>query len=320
VQPKGVVNGQPFEPAAVLLIQASSGEQTLHFYDQPSDAVCQAPFPGRVKTMLAFIAGREKPYAVGGPYTQADGLQLYFSIGGASPPDQFEAAITFTEADAASNRLRGNIRYKGADGTTLTGAFTGDYCPTKAKVRTEAPPVHGLAWTMDAVAPDTLPAAPAQGALAGLPFSPAHVSVHGAGDQTKMYFFATTPKDACSTPASGRVVTRVAGVKIDEAPTGARIDTFEVRLKDPAVLATGGRLAARSGDATSRKRAHAAIHFYEADGNRAIMYSQFFSLALAIDGVDEAAKTIKGRIYAAVKDSGLSMVVGGFTATRCPAK
>lgn len=318
LRPIGAANGQPFAPQAALLMQESSGTQTLHFFDQPSEATCREPFPGRVVTRFGFIASPEKPYAAGGTYTQADGVRLYFDLGGASPPEEYEVEIKLTETDAASNRLRGTIRYSGADGTKLDGEFTGDYCPTKAQVRTETQPIHGLDWTMEAVAPDTLPEAPAQGVLAGLPFTPAFVNIQTDTPYTTLYFYAEKPPDPCARPARGRVTTRIGGVKVDEKSSGVRIDTFLVQLPDPAVLKTGGRLAARYADPEARKLGRASILFYEADGNRSVLYSQFYSLALAVDEAEAGAETVRGRVFAAVRDSGKSMVVGRFEAHRCP--
>ena len=59
-----------------------------------------------------------------------------------------------------------------------------------------------------------------------------------------------------------------------------------------------------------------AINLFEPDGARAWRYAQYFSAALAVDGVTDAE--VRARVGLSLPDQGKSALAGAFTAKRCP--
>jgi hypothetical protein len=110
----------------------------------------------------------------------------------------------------------------------------------------------------------------------------------------------------------------VVGSLADKDGPTFQADNFGIDLT--AVPAAGAALtghAAQGSDDKKDQIIDADLDVFEPDGYRGWRYSQYYSAALAIDAVTDTEVT--ARVQLSLPDDGKSMLVGAFTAKRCPA-
>jgi hypothetical protein len=222
-----------------------------------------------------------------------------------------KAKIEITKRDAAAFRMEGTIDLVSEDGKwKLSGPFSGEYCPTKVVPRESPEPLLGRAWTLDAVDPAKLVAEPIQAIVAGTPAAIQLVTLretkkHDGKPIHQVVFYTQPRKDPCAERPYG------GGGALAQEPN----DSFAIDLESAPTK--GATFAARfTSDAEKTGPVDGAdLRVFEPDGYRSWIYSQYFSVALAFDELDD--KTAKGRVFLAIPDNGKSMLVGAFTAIRC---
>lgn len=317
--PEGLAAGEPFAPDLVMLLEdGRHGRFSFHVQGKRAAdrLLCQEPLGSASVAELTAIRDQDE-WPVGAatelPLDRFSGSMIEY---GAKPTGT--ARLTLREKNVATFELAGDVEIQSPDGRwKLAGPFRGEYCPSKIRIRETAEPIHGLAWTMDAVEPGDLPASPVAAVLAGVPAEIAHVSLRETqddkGPRHELLFFTSKPPEDCAArPTGGRSAVYIKGKLAKRTGPGFVADSFTVRLVAPPrpdTRASGGHDRTEQIDS-------GMVHWFEPDETRTALYAQYFSAAIAIDALDE--KTVRGRVYLATKDSGKSMLVGAFTGVRCP--
>lgn len=229
------------------------------------------------------------------------------------------AKVTLTKKDPKTFKVAGTIEIAG-DGWSLSGPFEGDYCPTKSVKREATPP-----WTMAPVAAADLPTTPLEAIVAGVPTKIVHVTVREVPyyDHTtrqRFVFYTATPPEPCSArPEGGHSRSYSHGELIAEDKPAFQADSFSLDLT--AVPTAGAALAGNNHSDHGEKRDQiidADLQVFEPDGYRGWRYAQYYSAALAVDAVTD--REVRARVQLSLPDEGKSLLLGSFTATRCPAQ
>lgn len=314
--PHGTIAGKPFAPNLIALLENSDGGK-LGLYQMPADRLaarkrCDEPMGSSSEAEMTLY--RPIPdWTTSVPVEVELGDWAATGVDG-SARTPGKARIKLTEKDAATFRIAGQLELQSQDGSwSLVGPFEGDYCPTKVVTRDDGklPPLAGVAWTRERVDPDTLPSTPVAAIIAGAPAPIAHVqyrtmTVNDGGEhrRPRLIFFTQSPPDPCSPMP-------------EFEGADYRSDYMHVTLAADPVA--GARLAGRNqpgGIDEGQDVTDVWEYAQEPDGTRAWFYSQYYSSSVAIDSIDD--REVKGRVYIAVPDAGRSMIVGAFTAVRCP--
>lgn len=309
VAPSGSVQGVAFTPDTVRLEETSDGT-ILEFTTLKPDRRDRVRCSG-----TEMSAERElQVYLTDAIVESGKGEQELASFSGTDIPFANPVAgmakIEISKRDAATFRMEGTIEIASADGTwKFSGPFAGEYCPTKVVPR-ESAELLGQAWTLAAVDPATLVDAPIDANIAGLPAEIAAVTLRETKDYEgkllhQLVFYTQPRADPCAERPYG------GGGSLASEPN----DSFAIDL---ALAPTKGSTFAGHFDGSADVRdsvVGADLRVFEPDGYRSWIYSQYFSVALAFDDLDERAA--KGRVFLALPDSGKSMLVGRFEATRC---
>jgi hypothetical protein len=310
VAPSGTVQGVAFAPDTVRLEETSDGS-ILEFAELRADRKdrvrCQGTEMSAERELQVYLAEEIVRTGKGEMEIGAfSGTDIAFHN-----PVPGKAKIEITKRDAATFRMEGTIEIVSDDGKwKLSGPFSGEYCPTKVVTRDSSEPLLGQAWTLDPVDPAKLVAEPIQAIVAGSPAAIELVTLR----ETKKYdgkpihqlvFYTHSRNDPCAERPYGG-----AG-SLAREPN----DSFAIDLE--LAPTKGATLAGRhTSDAEKTGPVDGAdLRVFEPDGYRSWIYSQYFSVALAFDELDD--KTAKARVFLAIPDNGKSMLVGAFTATRC---
>jgi hypothetical protein len=309
--PSGTVQGVAFAPDTVRLEETSDGtilELTKLRADRRDRVRCEGTELSAERELQVYLSEEIVKSGKGameiGSFSGTD-IAFHNPVPGT-------AKIELTKRDAAAFRVEGTIELASDDGKwKLAGPFAGEYCPTKV-IRRESPaPLLGQPWTLAAVAPAKLVAEPIQAIVAGAPARIELVTLREAkkhdGKLLQRLVFYTRPrKDPCAERPYG------GGGSLAPEPN----DSFAIDLA--VAPAKGATLAGRhDGDTEQTSQIDGAdLRVFEPDGYRSWIYSQYFSATLAFDELDD--KAAKGRVFLAVPDTGKSMLVGAFQATRCP--
>jgi hypothetical protein len=309
--PSGTVQGVAFAPDTVRLEETSDGT-ILEFVkleaDRKDRVLCQGTDMSAERELQVYLSEDIVRTGKGemdiGTFS---GTDIPFNN-----PVPGKAKIEISKRDAANFRAEGTIELVSDDGKwKLSGPFSGEYCPTKVIPRESPEPLLGQAWTLDAIDPAKLVAEPIQAIVAGSPAAIELVTLREAKNFDgkvlhRLVFYTRPRKDPCAERPYG------GGGSLAREPN----DSFAIDLE--LAPAKGATLAGRhTGDVENTGPVHGAdLRVFEPDGYRSWIYSQYFSVALAFDELDD--KIAKGRVYLAIPDSGKSMLVGAFDATRCP--
>ena len=311
VAPSGTVQGIAFAPDLVRLEETSDGT-ILEFVKLQADrrerVRCEGTDLAAERELQVYLA--KEIVETGKGETEIglfSGTDIPFNN-----PVPGKATIELTKRDAATFRMEGTIEIASDDGKwKLSGPFSGEYCPTKVVPRESPDPLLGQAWTLDAVDPTKLPSEPIQAIVAGSPVPIELVTMRDAKKYdgkalVRLVFYTRKREDPCAERPYG------GGGSLASEPN----DSFSIDLELPPTK--GGTVAARhTGDVEKTGPIDGAdLRVFEPDGYRSWIYSQYFSTALAFDELDDKLAT--GRVFLALPDSGKSMLVGAFTATRCP--
>lgn len=314
VAPSGTVMGVAFAPDTVRLEETSDGT-ILEFVklqaDRKDRVRCQGTDMSAERELQVYLAQDIVRTGKGemeiGTFS---GTDIPFNN-----PVPGKAKIEITKRDAATFRMEGSIELLSDDGKwKLAGPFSSEYCPTKVIARESAEPLLGQPWTLDAVDPADpakLVSEPIQAIVAGSPASIELVTLREAKKYDgkplhRLVFYTRKREDPCAERPYG------GGGSVAAEPN----DSFAIDLETAPTkgLTIAGRY---TGDAEKTGTVDGAdLRVFEPDGYRSWIYSQYFSVALAFDDLDD--KTAKGRVFLAIPDSGKSMLVGAFTATVCP--
>jgi hypothetical protein len=325
--PSGTIAGKPFAPTVVLLLDNSDGGK-LGFYAATDRELrdrqrCEEPM-GSAST---FELEKYEPIAdwqVGKAITSEAGGWGATGVDWNAKP-KATAKVTLSKRDPASFTVAGTIEIAG-DGWNLTGPFQGEYCPTKAVKRADKPaPLAGQPWTMAPVAATAPPKTPLEAIAAGTPAKIAHVTLrevpyHDGTKRQRFVFYTAMPPEPCMTRPEGghlRVYSHDELVTADKPPL--QIDSFSLDLT--ALPVAGAALTGNYHHQHGEKRDQiidADLQVFEPDGFRGWRYSQYYSAALAVDGVTDTE--VQARIVLSLPDDGKSMLAGSFTAKRCPAQ
>ncbi|MFO0551748.1 MAG: hypothetical protein U0271_25405 [Polyangiaceae bacterium] len=346
--PQGTIGGTAFAPDFVRLEETGDGDK-LGLYTMRADRrdareACQMTefFTDReLATYLTWGANR-----TAGPFEfELTGLFGTNIETNHQPPGK--AKVTITKRDAATLSFEGTIEVASEDGTwKLAGPIAGEYCPTKAVRREKATPLLGRDWTLDPVAAKDLPAEPAQGVFAGMAAKPIALATvrdakkYDGSRRFEFVFYPETRRDPCaerpyreSTPRewldSFAIDLPIAspsaapgeGAGSSSARPVASAAASAAPAAPPIQLVAGAVFSGHYSTSMSAAEGpmdNVDLRAFEPDGYRSWTYSQYYSVALALDAVDD--KVVKGRVYLALPDNGKSMVVGGFEAVRCPAE
>jgi hypothetical protein len=193
----------------------------------------------------------------------------------------------------------------------------------KGIARENPEPLAGVPWSLDAFAPDKLPKSPVAAIIDGNPAHIAHATFRRRKyldkDVSDLAFFEDAPPDPCAERPRGGWLTSYGADGHITSRDGAKFrdDSFALLFTDEPKA--GAVISGfNNGSKTDSKQiADVNLEMFEKDGYRSGAYDQYFSTTIAIDAIDD--KSVQGRIYAAVPDSGKSMIVGAFSAVRCPA-
>ena len=324
--PRGKLVGKAFAPDVVLLLESSDGA-TLGFYQRTAEKQkrerwrCEEPLGDLDLKLVAskHVADWKSGEAIEIPLED-------WSATGASFNQKTpgKGTVTLTKKDAAHFRVEGSIEIASTDGSwDLKGPFEGDYCPMKGVARENPEPLAGVPWSLDAFAPDKLPKSPIAAIIDGNPAHIAHATYRRRKyldkDVSELAFFEDAPPDPCAERPRGGWLTSYGADGHITSRDGAKFrdDSFAILFTDePKAGAVVSGF--NNGSKTDAKQiADVNLEIFEKDGYRSGSYDQYFSTTIAIDAIDE--KSVQGRIYAAVPDSGKSMIVGAFSAVRCPA-
>jgi hypothetical protein len=311
VAPSGTVQGVAFAPDTVRLEETSDGT-ILEFVklqaDRKDRVLCQGMDMSAERELQVYLA--EEIVRTGKGEMEIgtfSGTDIPFNN-----PVPGKATIEITKRDAATFRMEGTINLVSDDGKwKLSGPFSGEYCPTKVITRESAEPLLGQPWTLDAIDPAKLVSEPIQAIVAGTPAAIELVTLREAKKYDgkllhRLVFYTRKREDPCAERPYG------GGGEVAKEPN----DSFAIDLE--VAPSKGLTIAARStGDTEKTGPVDGAdLRVFEPDGYRSWIYSQYFSVAVAFDDLDD--KTAKGRVFLAIPDSGKSMLVGGFSAVRCP--
>ncbi len=318
VAPRGTIGGTPVAPNIVLLLDNSDGGK-LAFHTASDQELtdrprCDEPLGSANTFELARYEAIEA-WKVGTPITSdLDGWSASGVAWDASRKGT--ATVTLSKKDPKTFSVAGTIELV-SDIGTFSGAFEGEYCPTKAVKRDDKPPpLATRAWTMGPVpAVNDLPTTPAEAIVAGLPATIAAVTVRevtllGGEKRQQFQFFTALPPDPCGV----RPVAQHWHLRDPEAKA-FRSDQFLIDL--PAIPAAGSRLSGRyyRDDKKQDEILDAELQVNEPDRVRGWRYAQYYSAALAIDAVTD--RDIRARVQLSLPDESKSMLVGSFTAMRC---
>lgn len=322
--PTGTLAGKPFSPDVVILVQ-NGGAMTLGLYQRKEREKkrerwrCEDPL-GDVERQVTFARKAEdwKPGAKlsiePGEWVPGDGA----ATGAATP------TISISKTDVLQLSVEGSLELTSPDGAyKVSGPFKGDFCPTKVVPRESPPPLSGLPWSLDPVAPEKIPDVPLTAIVAGAPATPVHATIRERerlGKRvTEIDFYRDKPKDPCMERPRGGWLTSYGDdgrITSRQGPT-ASIDSFALYL--PSSPKAGDALVGfKTGDKEQASAIlDADLQVFEPDLYRSWTYSQYYSAALSIEAADDSS--VRGRVYLAVPDSGKSQLVGRFEAKRCPA-
>lgn len=319
VAPSGTIAGTEFAPNLVLLLDDSDGGK-LAFYTASERELtnrprCDEPIGSGTTAELTRYEKIEA-WTVGAPITSelagwsANGLPWKSDRKGT-------AKVTLTKKDPKTFAVSGTIELAD-DGIAYSGPFEGEYCPTKVVVRGDKPPPLGTrAWSM---APITdakdLPATPLEAIVAGLPAKVPQVTFRvvtwaDGSKHQQFQFYTAAPPDPCD-----KHVRSNHWHLDDPDATAFHADTF---LLDLAAAPVAGSVLTGNytGDAKKEDEITGSeVSVFEPDGFRGWRYAQYFSAALAVDAVTDSE--IRARVQLSLPDQGKSMLVGSFTAKRCP--
>lgn len=319
VAPKGTIAGKPFAPNVVLLLEDSDGGK-LGLVAATNEALrdrhpCEEP----MGSASAFEITKSAPIAdwkVGAPLTSE--LDAWSATGVAwNAHPKGSAKVTLTTKDAKALTVEGTIEITG-DGWSLSGPFEGDYCPTKAVKRDDK-----LPWTMAPITVAAVPTTPLEAIVAGVPTKIVHVTLrevpyYDGTKRQRFVFYTAKPPEPCSArPDGGHARMYSHGALISEAKPEFQADSFALDLV--AVPTAGAALTGNSHSDHGEKRdqiVDADLQVFEPDGYRSWRYSQYYSAALAVDAVTDAE--VRAHVQLSLPDEGKSMLLGSFTATRCP--
>ncbi|MBA3459854.1 MAG: hypothetical protein H0T46_07825 [Deltaproteobacteria bacterium] len=325
--PSGTIAGKPFAPTVVMLLENSDGGK-LGFYSTTDRELrdrqrCEEPM-GSASTFELTKYEPITDWQIGKAIaSEASGWGATGVDWNAKP--KATAKVTLSKKDPTSFTVAGTIEIAG-DGWNLTGPFQGDYCPTKSVKREDKPaPLAGQPWTMAPVAATAPPKTPLEAIAAGAAAKIAHVTLrevpyHDGTKRQRFVFYTAMPPQPCMARPEGghmRVYSHDELVAADK-PT-VRIDNFSLDLT--AVPIAGAALTGNYHHKHGEKRDQiidADLQVFEPDGYRGWRYSQYYSAALAIDSVSDTE--VQARVVLSLPDDGSSMLVGAFTAKRCPAQ
>jgi hypothetical protein len=326
VAPAGTIGGKPFAPTVVVLAETSDGGR-LGLYAATAVELrdrqrCDEPI-GSASTFEITKYEAIADWKIGAPVTsQLDGWSATGVDWNAKPKGA--AKITLSKKDPKTFTVAGTIEMEG-DGWKLVGPFEGDYCPTKSRPRGDKPePLAGAPWTMAPIpAAAAPPQAPIEAIVAGEPAKIAHVTLrevpyHDGTKRQRFIFYTAMPPEPCAARPDGSRSRLYSGDKLLATETAAfRIDNFSLDLT--AAPVAGAALVGNYHHDHGEKKdqiVDADLQVFEPDGARAWRYAQYFSAALAVDGVTDTE--VRARVQLSLPDQGKSALVGAFTAKRCP--
>jgi hypothetical protein len=309
--PAGTIQGTPFAPDTVRLEETSDGtilELTKLKADRKDRIRCSgtemsAERELQVYLSEAIVKSGEGEMELG----SFSGTDIPFNN-----PVPGKAKIKITKKDAWGFRAEGTLEIASDDGKwKLSGPFSGEYCPTIVVRREHPEPLGGHAWTEGAFDAAKLGPEPVQAILAGTPTPIKLVTLyerkkHDGKQLHRLVFYTRERKDPCAERPYG------GGGELVKEPN----DSFAIDLEVAPVK--GGVVSGRNSSKEDKTGQidGADLRAFEPDRYRSWIYSQYFSASVAFDELDD--KTAKGRAYLALPDSGKSMLVGAFSATRCP--
>lgn len=323
--PSGTIAGKPFAPTVAMLLESSDGGM-LGFYAATERELrdrqrCQEPM-GSASTFEITKYEAIAAWQVGKPIASQLGDWSATGVDWNAKP-KGTATVTLSKKDPKAFTLAGTIELAG-DGWKLVGPFEGDYCPTKSTKRGDEPaPLAGRPWTMAPITAAALPSTPIEAIVAGAAAKIVHVTLrevpyHDGTKRQRFLFYTSMPPQPCAArPDGGHLRVYREGKLVSKEEASFRIDNFSLDLT--SVPAAGAALAGNYHHEHGEKRdqiVDADLQVFEPDGYRAWRYAQYFSAALAVDGVTEAE--VRARVQLSLPDEGKSMLVGAFTAKRCP--
>lgn len=316
----GKLANAPFSPSVVLLLRDADGVH-LAFYQTRTNRErwrCEEPLGDLAASLEARAHG---DWVIGAPVETplAD-----WTLGDGARAPEGTVRVTIDKRDADAFTFSGTIDVESADGSSsLSGPFTGEYCPTKVVEREHPEPLAGVAWTDGALDASTIPTTPIASVLAGVPSPIAKVALRSirsaSGLEDELVFYRDAVADPCGSREGGSWLTSydasTGKIKSRHGPK-VRADYFAVALTKPAAAGdTFAALKSRAARDADRVRA-VSLYVFEPDGFRATVYDRYFSLAITFDAVDATHAT--GRIALALPDAGKSMLAGAFDAVKCP--
>lgn len=325
--PSGTIGGKPFAPTVVMLLESSDGGKLGFFAATATELRDRQRCAEPVGSATTFALSKYEAIAawqVDKPITSQLGDWSATGVDWNAKP-KGTAKVTLAKKDPKTFTVAGTIEIAG-DGWQLAGPFEGDYCPTKAVPRGDASapaPLGGKPWALAPITAAALPATPIEAIVAGGPAKIVHVTLrevpyHDGTKRQRFIFYTAMPPQPCAERPDGSHGRTYSGDKLVGSDSAAfQIDNFSLDLT--AVPTAGAALAGNYHHEHGEKRdqiADADLQVFEPDGYRSWRYAQYFSAALAVDGVTETA--VRARVQLSLPDQGKSMLVGAFTAKRCP--
>jgi hypothetical protein len=295
----GALAGRAFAVVKGIL-RFSGGRHTLDFWSSSVGGRCEhqlAPDPEQYLSL--FGSGAPAPWTAGRAMTDDD-LSVIYSGGDPLAHRKKQVTLVLDEIDEARQLARGRLDVRVDDGTAYSGAFEVAYCSDGVVARETGGEIAGVRWG-DSVEPAKIPDAPVAAELGGREAAIVHAAagrVPGVADAPLFVdLFTAKPPDACALHVGAGVATPGFAFGLGVAPKSGQVLRHQ---------GTSER------DAAGPTYALATVRMREDDP---LQTSGDGDMLVVVDRID--SKRVVGRVYAAFRDRGKSLVVGRFDAPIC---
>jgi len=296
----GSLVGRPFVAKKGVLRRIAGGGDTLTFWDAVSGDRCehQLALDGALFLELAWRRDAQ-PFAVDRVYSETELLAIY-PTGGAVDRAPERVKLVVDQIDEAGALVRGRLDVSADDGTAYSGSFEAAYCPDGVVPRARGGTIAGVSWG-EPPAAKALPEAVATAEIGGTPAPIVHAVAGRLPDfpDSPLFLdlFTTEPPARCALHIGSGV--GAAGFLFALGVRPARGDVLEYHgtRESDAVPPVYAKLNVRPNESDPFTS--------HGDGDAIVV----------VDEIDRSR--VRGRVYAAFRDPGKSMVVGSFDAPIC---